>query len=95
LSGSAVFRTQNLVEKKERRTLCCTDHAISNRLLTGKFHIMFGTHRKFPDKFFLYHKMSRTSFDDVLSLICDESVRTDTDVGTITGPMDRLAVTLR
>jgi len=80
---------------KKRRTRCCTDLAISNRLSIGKFHITFGTHRKFPDKFVLYHHMSRTSFDDVLNLICDESVRTDTDVGKSTGPVDRLVVTLR
>jgi hypothetical protein len=56
---------------------------------------MFGTHRKFLDKFVLYHKMSRTSFDDVLNLICDESVKTVTDLGRSTGPVDRLALTLR
>jgi hypothetical protein len=56
---------------------------------------MFGTHRRFPDKFVLYCKMSPTSFDEGLNLICDKSVRTDTDVGKSAGPVDRLAVTLR
>jgi hypothetical protein len=47
---------------------------ISNRRSTEQFHIMFGTHRKFPDKFFLYYRMS-TSFDELLNLICDKTTK--------------------
>jgi hypothetical protein len=56
---------------------------------------MFGTHRKFPDKFFLYYRMSATSFDELLNLICDKTVKTDTNIRKSVGPVERLAVTLR
>jgi hypothetical protein len=39
--------------------------------------------------------MSTTSFDDVLNLICDKTVITDTDVRKSIGVVERLAVTLR
>ena len=55
---------------------------------------MFGTHRKFPDKFFLYYRMS-TSFDELLNLICDKTMKTDTNMRKSIDPVERLAVTLR
>jgi hypothetical protein len=67
--------------------------AISNTLSTGQFHIIFGTHRKFPDKFFLYYRMSTTSFDELLNLICDKTMRTDTNMRKAIDRVERLAVT--
>jgi hypothetical protein len=81
--------------QKRRRRRWWTHPAISNRLSTGQFHIMFGTHRKFPDKFFLYYRMSTTSFDELLNLIYNKIVKTDTNMRKSIGPVERLAVTLR
>jgi hypothetical protein len=63
-------------------------------LSTGQFHIMSGTHQKFPDKFFLYYRMSTTSYDELLNLICDKTVKTD-NIRKSIGPVERLIVTLR
>jgi hypothetical protein len=81
--------------QKRRKRRWWTHPAISNRLSTGQFHIMFGTHRKFHDKFFLYYRMSTTRFDKPLNLICDKTVKTDTNMRKSIGPVERLAVTLR
>jgi hypothetical protein len=67
---------------------------ISNRLSTGQFHIMFGTRRIFPHKFFLYYRMS-TSFDELLNLIYDKTMKTDTKMRKAIDDVERLAVTLR
>jgi hypothetical protein len=39
--------------------------------------------------------MSTTSFDKLLNLIYDKTVKTDTNVRKSIGPVERLAVTLR
>jgi hypothetical protein len=72
-----------------------THPAISNRLSTGQFNIMFGTHQKFPEKFFVYYIMSTKSFDELSSLIYGKIVKTDTNVRKLIGPVERMAVTLR
>jgi hypothetical protein len=56
---------------------------------------MFGTHWKFPEKFFVYYRMSMTSFDELSNLIYDKTVKTDTNMRKSIGPVERLAVTLR
>ena len=56
---------------------------------------MFGTHRKFPDKFFVYYRMSTTSFDELSNLIYNKTAKTDTNMRKSIGPVERLAVTLR
>jgi hypothetical protein len=89
------LRLELIVAKKRRKSRWWTHPAISNRLSTGQFHIMFGTHRKFRDKFFLYYRMSMTSFDELLNLIYDKTVKTDTNMRKSIGPVERLAVTLR
>ena len=81
--------------QKRRKRRWWTHPAISNRLSTGQFHIMFGTHRKFPEKFFVYYRMSTTSFDELSNLIYDKIVKTDTNMRKSIGPVERLAVTLR
>jgi hypothetical protein len=81
--------------QKRRKGRWGTHPAIANRLSTGQFHIMFGTHRKFPDKFFLYYRMSATSFDELSNLIYDKTVKTDTNMRKSIGAVERLAVTLR
>jgi hypothetical protein len=81
--------------QQRRKRLWWTHPAISKRLSTGQFHIMFGTHRKFRDKLFLYYRMSTTSFDELLNLIYDKTVKTDTSMRKPVGPVERLAVTLR
>jgi hypothetical protein len=81
--------------QKRRKRRWWIHPAISNRLSTGQFPIMFGTHRKFRDKFFLYYRMSTTSFDKLLNLIYDKTVKTDTNMRKSIGPVERLAVTLR
>ena len=78
-------------EMRKRRWWTHPD--ISNRLSTGQFHIMFGTHRKFPDKFFLYYRMSTTSFDKLLNLICDKTMKTDTNMRKAIDHVERLAAT--
>jgi hypothetical protein len=77
-------------EMRKRRWWTHPD--ISNRLSTGQFHIMFGTRRKFPDKFFLYYRMS-TSFDELLNLICNKTMKTDTNMRKAIDHVERLAVT--
>jgi hypothetical protein len=66
---------------------------ISNRRSTGQFHIMFGNLRKFPDKFFLYCRMSTTRFDELLNLICNETMKTDTNMRKAIDHVERLAAT--
>jgi hypothetical protein len=83
-----LIRSQN---RRKRRWW--THPAISSRLSTGKFHIMFGTNRKFPDKFFVYCRMSTTRFDELSNLIYDKIVKTDTNMRKSVGPVERLAVT--
>jgi hypothetical protein len=61
--------TRLILSQKRRKRRWWTHPAMSNRLATWQFHIMFGAHRKIPDKFFLYCRMSTTSFDELLNLI--------------------------
>jgi len=56
---------------------------------------MFGTHRKFLDKFFVYYRVSTASFDELSSLVYDKTAKTDTNMRKSIGPVERLAVTLR
>jgi hypothetical protein len=56
---------------------------------------MFGTHCKIPDKSFLYYRLSTKSFDELLNLVYDKTVKTDTNMRKSTGPVERLAVILR
>jgi hypothetical protein len=83
------------LSQKRRKIRWWTHPAISNRLPTQQFHIMFGTHRKIPDKLFLYYRMSTTSFYVFLNLIYDKTMKTDTNMRKSAGPVERLAVTLR
>jgi hypothetical protein len=83
------------LSQKRRKIRWSTHPAISNRLSTQQFHIMFGTHCKIPDKFFLYYRMSTTSFYVLLNLVCDKTVKSDTNMRKSVGPVERLAVTLR
>jgi hypothetical protein len=82
------------LSQKRRKRRWWTHPALSNRLSTGQFHIMFAAHRKVPDKFFLQFRMSMTSSDELLNLIDDKTVKTDTNVGKPTGSVEGLAVTL-
>jgi hypothetical protein len=79
--------------QKMKKRCWWTHPDISNRLSTGQFHITFGTHRKFPDKVFLYYKMSTTSFDELLNLIYDKTMTTDTNMRKAIHHVERLAVT--
>jgi hypothetical protein len=53
----------------------CNFKQASNRAIP---HYIW-THQKFPDRFFLYYRMLMTSFDELLNLIYDKTVKTDTD----------------
>jgi hypothetical protein len=95
-TGCVAHLCLELISRQKRRKKRWWTHAaLSNRLSTGQFHTMFGNHRKFPDKFFLYYRMSATSFDELLNLIYDKTVKTDTNMRKSIGPVERLAVTLR
>jgi hypothetical protein len=80
-----------ILRQKGRKRCWWTHGAISKGLSTGQFRIMFGTHRKFPDKFFLYYRASMTSFDELLN----KTVKTDTNMRKSVGTVERMAATLR
>jgi hypothetical protein len=47
---------------------------------------MSGTHQKFPNKFFLYYRMSMTSHNK--RLICDKTLKTDINVRKLIDPVE-------
>lgn len=80
-------------ERKRRRW--GTHPVLANRPSTGQFHVMFESHRKYPDKFFQYYRMSVTSFDELLFVVCDRIRKNDTHLKKSIEPAERLVITLR
>lgn len=80
-------------DERERRW--STHPLLANRLTTGQFHIMFSDHRKYPDKFFQYYRMSVSSFDELLFLICDKLTKQNTNMKRSIEVAERLVITLR
>lgn len=80
-------------ERKKRRW--CTHPLLSNRLTVGIFHVTFAEHRRYPDKFFQYYRMSVPTFDELLELISPHIVKRDTVMKRSIDPAERLVITLR
>lgn len=72
-----------------------THPVLGNRLKTGQFHVMFQDHRRYPDKFFQYYRMSVSSFDELLSAVSDKIMKQDTNMKKSIHPAERLVITLR
>ena len=51
---------------------------LRSRLTTGQFHLKFCEHRKYPQKFFLYYRMTIKSFDDLLLRLYDHIKKSET-----------------
>nr|CAH7727427.1 unnamed protein product [Callosobruchus chinensis] len=61
-----------------------------DRLLKGKFYTLFHTLRNYPDKFFNYFRMSKESFDELLSYIKDDISYQNTNMRLSIPPEKRL-----
>jgi hypothetical protein len=53
--------------------IVCTHPTLPHRLSLGNFHTPFNSHRKYPEKFSQYYRMSVTSFDELLGLTGEHS----------------------
>lgn len=84
-----------LKSRKRRHRRWWVHPLISSRLQTGHFHLQFSDHRKYPDKFFSYYRMSIKSFDELLSLTQNRLKKNDTVMRSSIGPAERLVITLR
>lgn len=80
-------------KRKKRRW--STHPVLSSRLTTGTFHTTFALHRQYEDKFFQYYRMSVSSFDELLGLVCGEIQKQDTNMKQSIQPVERLVITLR
>lgn len=78
-----------------RRRKYWTHPIVSERLTKGKFVLLHNTLKKYPDKFFEYHRMSISSFEKLLSKIKDKILKKDTTMRDSITPEEKLAVTLR
>nr|CAH7718263.1 unnamed protein product [Callosobruchus chinensis] len=59
-------------KKKRLRRKYWTHPIYCDRLLKGKFYTLFHTLRNSPDKFLNYFRMSKESFDELLSYTKDD-----------------------
>lgn len=93
---ATVLILQHVVIKKRRAKRRWWSHPIlSHRLVTGQFHVMFNTHRMYPDKFYQFYRMSVESFDELLGLIREFIGKRDSVMRRAIDPAERLALTLR
>lgn len=81
--------------KKRGKRLFWVHPVISQRLLKGQFHALFGTLQEHPEKFFNYHRMSITSFRELLSALRTALPYRDTNMRKCISLEERLSVTLR
>ena len=82
-------------EQEERKRRWGTHPVLCNHLSYGLFHTMFQYHRKYPDFFFQYYRMSVTAFDELLFAICDRIKKEDTRFKKSIHPAERFVITLR
>lgn len=67
----------------------------SERLLKGKFKLMFEDLRSYPEKFFGYFRMSVEAFDELVQILRPAITHQDTNMRLSIPPEERLAVTIR
>lgn len=68
---------------------------ISQRLLKGQFYKIFEDLCAYPEKFFQYFRMSKTSFDELLRIVGPSITYQDTTWRKSIPPEERLSLTLR
>jgi len=68
---------------------------VSQRLLKGQFHKLYEDLHIHPKKFFGYCRMTRSSFNELLSMIGPKITYQNTVMKPSVPPEERLAVTLR
>jgi hypothetical protein len=71
-------------------------HPINNaRLGKGAFHVLSEEIKSDPNKFFIYYRMSATSFEALLNSIESSIEKIDTNMRESISPRERLSLTLR
>jgi hypothetical protein len=62
-----IYKRKYGVEKKKRpQRLYWTHPMISDRFFTGHFYLKHPQLQKYPDKFFNYYRMSKSSFEELV-----------------------------
>lgn len=95
IAGTVQLQLLQLLKKRRKRRSYWVHPTLSSRLTSGHFHVNFCNHRKYPDKFFEYYRMSVTSFDELLGFISGYIMKHDTVMRRSIEPAERLVLTLR
>jgi hypothetical protein len=77
-------------EQTSRKRRWWTHPTLSHRLSIGNFHTSFNNHRIYPEKFFQYYRISVTSFDELLGLIGENTVKQDSTMRQSIHPAETL-----
>lgn len=92
----ALLHIENEKKKLKKRNRKYSVHPLfSERLIYGKFHTIHSKLKDYPDKFFMFYRMSTSSFEDLIALTAHALKRQDTRLRNAISPEERLSVTLR
>jgi hypothetical protein len=80
-------------EKIQRKNKYWVHPITSQRLVKGQFHKLYEDLRAYPEKCFIYYRMSVTSFDELLDLIRPYITYQDTKWRKAITPTERLSIT--
>jgi hypothetical protein len=79
-------------EKTNRKRRLWNHPTLSHHLSIDNFHTSFNNHRIYPEKLFQYYRMSVTSFDELLGLIGENTVKQDSTMRQSIHPAERLVI---
>ena len=83
-----------LLKKKKRKRRMQTHKMLASRIGRGLHHTLYDDLRADESKFFNYFRMTKPTFDELLSHIEDDIRGTDTNMRRSIKPDEKLAVTL-
>lgn len=84
-----------VVRRRRRQRIYWIHPIISERFIKGKFELLHGPLKKYPDKFFEFYRLSVSSFEKLLSKIKVIITRKHTRLRDCIDAEEKLAVTLR
>lgn len=82
--------------RRRRRRRSLWMHPItSDRLSTGQYHTIINELKADAEKFFNYCRMSKSTFEELNSILKNHIERADTNMRKSISPEERLMITLR
>jgi len=86
---------RKLIKKKMKKRRFWVHPCTSNRFFTGHFYLNHPKLLEHPEKCFNYYRMSKTSFEELLTKISLVIKKDDTNMRCAIPPEERLALALR